>query len=237
MGKIRTSSARTLSKSRPRIRQAAANFKPEVIILDPLYKLAEGTENAAEDFKILLNAFDQLAEETGAAIVYIHHDTKGSPGDKDIRDRGAGSNVLGRDYDAAITLTPHATEPNAAVVEVLLRNYPPQEPFSIAWDCKDGGYCFSLSDDLLPDKRTSKTKPPPTPISSYLSTAEAILAGGNVLEISRFKVLFKEKTGLSNVRINDFISWATTGGNPLLQTREERGRGVHRKWVEMAGTN
>jgi hypothetical protein len=66
-----------------RIRTAAADFEPEVIMFDPLYKITEGAENAPEDFKVILNAFDELAEQTGAAILYVHHDTKGSPGDKD----------------------------------------------------------------------------------------------------------------------------------------------------------
>jgi RecA-family ATPase len=63
-----------------RIVKTAADFEPEVIMFDPLYKIAEGAENVAEDFKVLLNAFDQLAERTGAAIVYVHHDTKGVAG-------------------------------------------------------------------------------------------------------------------------------------------------------------
>jgi RecA-family ATPase len=105
---------------------AAFKNKPEVIFFDPLYKLNEGVENAAEDMRTILAAFDMVAEETGAAIVYVHHDTKGNPGDRDIRDRGAGSNVLGRDYDACMTLTSHAQEDEAIVVDVLLRNYKPQ---------------------------------------------------------------------------------------------------------------
>lgn len=71
-----------------RLTQSLADFRPEVIGFDPLYKLATGVENAAEDMKTILSAFDRLAEQTGAAIIYIHHDPKGSPGDKDIRDRG-----------------------------------------------------------------------------------------------------------------------------------------------------
>lgn len=219
------------SEGLERIRLATGDFNPEVIMLDPLYKLAQGVENAAEDFKVLLNAFDQLAELTGAAIIYVHHDTKGSPGDKDIRDRGAGSNVLGRDYDACVTLTAHAQETDASVVEVLLRNYPPQDPFTIVWNCGDGGYCFSMANDVAPDKKTSKTRPAPPPVSSYLPIAEGILIAGNVLEIGRFKVLLKEKTGLSNVRISDFISWATTGTRPPLETKEERRKGFHKKWI------
>jgi hypothetical protein len=219
------------------IREAAGDFKPEVIMLDPLYKLAQGVENAAEDFKVLLNAFDRLAEQTGAAIIYVHHDTKGAPGDKDIRDRGAGSNVLGRDYDACVTLTTHATEPEATVVEVLLRNYPPQEPFTIVWDCAEGGYCFNMADDLTPEKKTSKTRPKPPPLESYLPAAEAILSGKNELEISIFKAKFQEKTGLGDNKTKHFLNWATNGRNPQMVTREERGFKLHKKWISMAEAN
>ena len=214
-----------------RIKQAAEKFRPEVIILDPIYKLAVGVENAAEDFKILLNAFDVLAEETGAAIFYVHHDTKGAAGDKDIRDRGAGSNVLGRDYDACVTLTAHASEPDAEVVEVLLRNYPPQDPFTIIWDNTDGGYCFSLADEVTPDKKTSKSRPPAPPISSYLPAAKSILSNRGKIEVSYFKTLLKEETKLSDHRLKDFVSWATGGQNPPILTMEERGKGLHKKWI------
>ena len=100
-----------------KIEEIVKPYGPEVISLDPLYKIATGAENAAEDLKGILNAFDELSRATGAAIPFVHHDAKGASGDRDIRDRGAGSNVLGRDYDACITLTPHASEPDAVVVE------------------------------------------------------------------------------------------------------------------------
>jgi hypothetical protein len=220
-----------------RIRQAVGDFNPEVVMLDPLYKLAEGVENAAEDFKILLNAFDQLAEMTGAAIIYVHHDTKGDPGGKDIRDRGAGSNVLGRDYDACMTLTAHAKELEATVVEVLLRNYPPQDRFTIAWECTvGGGYCFNLAEDLTPDKRTSKTRPAPPPLETYLPAAATILIGKNELEITYFKAKFHDITGLGDNKIKHFISWATQGRNPPMQTRESRGYKLHQKWISMTDT-
>jgi hypothetical protein len=213
------------------IKHKSADFQPEVIMLDPLYKLAEGVENAAEDLKVILNAFDELAEQTGAAIIYVHHDSKGAPGDKDIRDRGAGSNVLSRDYDVVITLTPHAAEPNAVVVESLVRNYPPKEPFTIVWDCTEGGYCFVMADDLPPDKKTSKSKPTPPPIASYLPVAKSILSAKGQIEIGYFKTLLKEETKLSNHRLNDFMRFATGGQNPPILTKEERGKGLHKKWV------
>jgi hypothetical protein len=211
----------------------AVAIKPDIISFDPLYKVATGAENAAEDLKGILNSFDELAKETRAAILYVHHDTKGNSGDKDVRDRGAGSNVLGRDYDAAITLTPHAQEPDTAVVETLLRNYRPQEPFTIQWieDEETGGYRFAERPDILPEKKTSLTRPQAPALSEYLPAAISIL-NAEEMEIAPFKELFKRQTGLGDTRIKNFMSWATTGGNPYLTTREERGIGIHRKWVK-----
>jgi hypothetical protein len=127
------------------IEGVARSIEAQVIIFDPLYKLMDGDENAAHEVKPTLRAFDKLAEATGAAVIYTHHDPKGNAAERDIRDRGAGSNVLSRDYDACITLTPHRDEPDAAVVGVLLRNYPPQDSFCIQW--ADGHY--EVADDLV----------------------------------------------------------------------------------------
>lgn len=212
------------------ITETAAGFQPEVIFLDPLYKLSSGVENAAEDMKIILSEFDKLAEQTGAAIVYIHHDAKGSPGDRDIRDRGAGSNVLGRDYDACFTMTAHAQNHDAAVIDVLLRNYPPQDPFTVVWGFNDGGYCFGLADDILPEKRTSKGKQALPAMTTYLPIVESIFnQNGGIMDIASFRALFKEQTGLSDHRIRHFINWSQAGGKPYIQATEERGRGRYKK--------
>jgi len=215
-----------------KIMETAAEFQPEVIFLDPLYKLSTGVENAAEDMKILLSEFDKLAEQTGAAIIYVHHDAKGSPGDRDIRDRGAGSNVLGRDYDACFTLTPHATNTDAAVVDILLRNYKPQDPFAIVWGYDDAGYCFSTADDIMPEKKTCKTKQTPPALPTYLPILESIFdRNGSSMDISIFKVLFKEQTGLSDNRIRHFLNWAQAGGKPYLTATEDRSRGYYKKTI------
>ncbi len=116
------------------VTELALQVNPDVIVFDPLYKLVDGDENSAEDMKPVLAAFDRLAEATCAAVAYVHHDAKGNAGDRNIRDRGAGSGVIGRDYDCCITLTAHRDDLDAVVIEVLLRNYKPQEAFSIGWD-------------------------------------------------------------------------------------------------------
>jgi hypothetical protein len=124
------------------IKRLAREHRAELLILDPLYKLAEGDENKASDIKPLLAAFDEIAVQTGAAILWVHHDSKGSPGDRNARDRGAGSNVLIRDVDQLFTLTPHRDNPEATVIETLTRNYEDGGPVTVAW--QDG--CFVQSE-------------------------------------------------------------------------------------------
>jgi RecA-family ATPase len=102
----------------------------------------------------LLAWFDELAQATGATVCYIHHDAKGAPGDRETRDRGSGSGVLGRDYDACMTLTEHRDQEDALVIGVLLRNYPPQAGVTVVW--KDG--CFSLETGLEAVAATSSSK-------------------------------------------------------------------------------
>lgn len=235
--RLQVINARGLGISGPegieRIQKAAIDFHPEVICFDPLYKITTGIENDAQDAKIILNAFDRLAEQTGAAPIFVHHDAKGSPGDRDIRDRGAGSNVLGRDYDCCLTLTAHAQNPEAAVIEILLRNYRPQEPFTITWaEDENGGYRFEERPDMLPEKKTSKTKTQFPTLATYLPIAASIL-GDEEMEIAPFKEIFKKQTSLSDHRIRDFLAWAISGGNPYISTRETRGYRVNKKWLKM----
>jgi hypothetical protein len=218
-----------------KIAQIAKPFNPEIISFDPLYKVAAyGVENDPRDTKIILDAFDNMAEETGAGIIYIHHDAKGFSGDRDIRDRGAGSNVIGRDYDACITLTPQVAEADAAVVDTLLRNYRPQEPFVALWaeDDETGGYCFELAVGIAPTKKTSansKAQNQPK-LETYLPIALELLKH-KPLAVGIFTDLFKTKTNVSDHRIRAFKSWAIDGPLPVLDTFEIRGKGIHKKLI------
>jgi len=108
------------------ISRLAAEAKADVILLDPLYKLLMGDECDQERVSILLARFDALAAKTGAAVLYVHHDAKGAVGDRATRDRGSGSSLLNRDFDCAFMLSPHADNDDEAVLDVLVRNYPPQ---------------------------------------------------------------------------------------------------------------
>jgi len=104
-----------------------------MIILDPIYKLMGGrNENDAGKVAEVLNEFDNLAQQTGAAVLYSHHYAKGSAAKKEQIDRASGSGVFARHPDSIITLTPHEEE-NAFTVEGSLRNFPAPKPFVVRW--------------------------------------------------------------------------------------------------------
>jgi len=171
----------------------AKDFGAEIIIFDPLYKLLLGDENSAEDMKPVLAAFDRLAEATGAAVMYVHHDAKGNPADRNVRDRGAGSGVLGRDYDCCITMTAHRDDLDAVVIEVLQRNYKPQMPFTIGW-CEGS---FRVA-DLAAVAAKGGTRPNPIsakPAEEFCDEVAKLF--GPPLSMAEFIDLLKTRLGLT----------------------------------------
>jgi len=111
----------------------AKDRKYAVVIVDPVYKAMIGrSENTASGVGVLCHNLEQVAVETGAAVVYCHHFTKGNQANKKAMDRMSGSGVFARDADSIITLTEHAEE-NCYSVEMTLRNLPPQAPFVVQW--------------------------------------------------------------------------------------------------------
>ncbi len=114
-----------------RLMAAADGQSYALIVVDPIYK-ALGTfdENKAGDIAALMNDIERLAVSSGAAVVFGHHFSKGNQAGKEAIDRAAGSGVFARDPDTLINMTPHK-EPDAFTVELILRNFPPMEPFVV----------------------------------------------------------------------------------------------------------
>src|SRR5713101_905269 len=103
-----------------------------LIIFDPIYKgLGGRDENKAGDIASLLNEIESLAVETGAAVAFGHHFSKGNQAGKDSMDRISGSGVFARDPDTILTMTRHEEE-DAYTVDAILRNFPPVKPFVVS---------------------------------------------------------------------------------------------------------
>jgi len=111
----------------------AAPMKYGAIILDPLYKIMAGrNENAAGEIAEFLNIIDDIANQTGAAVISAHHFSKGNQAGKEQMDRFSGSGVFARDPDALVTMTKHKEE-DCFTVDLVLRNHPSVESFVISW--------------------------------------------------------------------------------------------------------
>ncbi len=125
--------AGVLGRLVPRLLERIAKTNYLLVIIDPIYKgLGGRDENSAGDIGELCNELEQVAVQTGAAVLYAAHFSKGNQAGKDAIDRIGGSGVWTRDADSIITLTRHEEE-DAYTVDTILRNLPESPPFVVRW--------------------------------------------------------------------------------------------------------
>ena len=119
----------------PRIIERISGKEYGLVVLDPIYKLYGGhtDENSARDVGDLLNSIEALSTQTGAAVVYRGHFSKGNQSGKSAIDRVSGSGVWSRDADSLLNLTAHAENECCYTLDATLRNFPPMEPFVVEW--------------------------------------------------------------------------------------------------------
>jgi len=132
--------------------------KPEVCIIDPLYLIHGEDENDQKAMTDVFRRISSVQVETQCTIIVVHHDAKGKAGDRDKRDRGSGSGIMGRFSDSRIILTPHKDNPEDLVcVETLCRYVPPQP--GLVCRFVDGVLQVEESEECTPDTtKTSKTR-------------------------------------------------------------------------------
>ncbi len=173
----------------------AQKYKPELIILDPVYKLDDLDEADTEAWKKLLRSMDKLAEELGATPSYVHHDRKGLIAD-DIGDRGSGSGVIGRDWDSFIGLASHATDKQITVIEVGSRNFPAGESDVQSIEFKQGAFKLSNTPPMVLKMGTAANPTSECDLDVFLEPAIGILARG-VLAPEVLKDKIKHELGLT----------------------------------------
>lgn len=111
---------------------AAGNYS--LIIVDPIYKGMVGRdENSSKDMSELCMTIEKLASNSGAAVVYAHHFSKGRKGATDVLDRMSGSGVFARDADTIINLTPHKDD-DCYTMETVTRNLASPDPVVLQRD-------------------------------------------------------------------------------------------------------
>lgn len=162
----------------PRMTQETKARGLALIIIDPIYKCLGGRdENKAGDIGTLMNELDKLAVETGAAVAFGAHFSKGNQAARESIDRIGGSGVFARDPDTILTMTAHE-EPEAFTVEVTLRNFAPVEPFCVCWEYP----VMKLAPDLLPGdlkQPASKARKPVPTADELLNSLPKTWPAGN----------------------------------------------------------
>ena len=104
-----------------------------LIVVDPIYKVLGGRdENSAGEIGKLLNEVERLAVETGAAVVFGAHFSKGNQAGRESIDRISGSGVFARDPDTILTMTKHDNE-FTYTVDSTLRNFAQMDSFCVKW--------------------------------------------------------------------------------------------------------
>lgn len=88
----------------PSLIRRALKTRPIAVIIDPIYKVITGDENSADQMAAFCNQFDKVADSLECAVIYCHHHSKGSQGQKRSMDRASGSGVFARDPDALIDM-------------------------------------------------------------------------------------------------------------------------------------
>jgi hypothetical protein len=116
------------------VRERLAGRDVALVVVDPVYKLAlGGDENSAGEVGVLLNEFEVLATNTGAAVAFSAHFAKGDATLKSSVDRISGSGVFARDPDAILTMTEVRDDEGAFSVESTLRNCRALPTFAVRW--------------------------------------------------------------------------------------------------------
>ena len=195
--------------------EASRRAGAEVAIIDPRYKLLLPTEseNAGEGVQGVLDLQDAMAE-AGTAAILVGHDGKGTPGDKDDRDRGAGSGWTGRDCDFRIVLSPHADDPKEMLVLSLMRrNFPPFDEVSIRHE----GDAFQLDEETAPRKETMFTRKQTAKASAPLDSHKPA-----VLEVLR-KTGTPLPAGVLVARVQEACKIGEKRAKALIATMEDAG--------------
>jgi RecA-family ATPase len=93
-----------MDKLAPKLIRRAAKKGYTAIIIDPIYKVITGDENSADQMAKFCNQFDLVCTELNCAVIYCHHHSKGTQGQKRSMDRASGSGGFSRDPDALLDL-------------------------------------------------------------------------------------------------------------------------------------
>jgi hypothetical protein len=195
-----------------------------LIVIDALYRFLplDGEENSNETMTLVFNAVDALAARTGAAVVLVHHTTKGSQSGKAVTDVGSGGGAQSRAPDTHLVVRPHEQD-GAVLVDAVVRSWKKFPAFVIRW-INPG---WERADDLDPTKlkkgngrgKGGKSEDPAPPPREWTPQDFASEVVGPTPSI-REDILDRAKAkGLSKSKAESLLKRAEEGGQ-VVRTKE-----------------
>lgn len=186
-----------------------------LIIIDPIYKVGGArVENATEDVADMLNELERIAVQSGAAVAFGAHFSKGNQAAKESIDRISGSGVFARDPDAILIFTAHE-ETGAFTVEPTLRNFPPCEAFVVRWQ-----FPLMHRDYTLDPARLKKPK---TGREARFAVSDLLDCLGNgEMKTTEYRAKVMEETGMSKSTFHNLLKSAEEEGKLSKSKRSEK---------------
>jgi hypothetical protein len=118
------------------IEAVTRSVRPGLLAIDALYRaLPVGTEeNDNSAVTRVYGRLVRLAAETGAAVVVVHHTSKGDQRFRAVTDVGAGAGAQSRACDSHVILRP-GNRAGSAVMDMALRSFESRVGVGLRFDC------------------------------------------------------------------------------------------------------
>lgn len=162
---------RTLEDVEATVREAGRGAF-DLIALDAFYRfIPKGTEeNSNSDMTAIYNHLDRIAEFAGAALVNVHHSSKGDQSTKATTDVGSGAGAISRATDTHMAFLRHMEDDCVVLraecrssrrpLAVGLRLSPPRVDIDDTLDL----------DDLWSPKKAAQAKAKDMPVAEFVET-------------------------------------------------------------------
>ena len=196
-----------ISKLRKQLMAGIRQGNYGLIIIDPIYKVyGRRDENSVSDVAEIMHELEIIINETGAAVAFSAHQTKGIQSSKESIDRVSGSGAFARDVDSGLILTAHDQEDCYTAEASILRNFPPFQPFVLRWK-----HPLMVRDDTLNPDHLKEHR---NPNRAKEHSVEEIMAHVPVNEPIDKNTL-RDKVNKAGIALNKI--------NPLIEQAVEKG--------------
>lgn len=233
--------AMAMDQLAPRLIRRAMKRRYSAVVIDPIYKVITGDENAADQMAKFCNQFDRVCAELGAAVIYCHHHSKGDQGQKRAHDRASGSGVFARDPDALLDM-----------IELTIDDHR-RKQISSRWQCEamaaaldsqrpdwrdecgqdDAVVADRLAEYMVQAVGVEETAKARVPAIQAAETASGWRVEGILREFPTFKprrCFFRYPTHADD--IHGLLQDATAEGEELIRTPKEAGAAKTQKVID-----